>query len=135
MKSFTKYMRGVFFVFALLIFVSKTSIAQDPVKVAPNHYKVLLENDRVRVLEITYKPGEKAAMHSHPASVNYYLSDFKAKFTFPDGKTANIEGKKGVAEWHDAFTHAAENIDTTVIHLIAVELKEPVKKLQKETKK
>lgn len=134
MKNFTQltfYLLLAIFFF----FVSQTTKAQDPVKVAPGHYKVLLENDRVRVLEITYKPGEKAPMHSHPASVLYYLSNFKARFTFPDGKTANIEGKKGVAEWHEAFTHAAENIDSTEIHLIEVELKEPAKKLQKETKK
>jgi len=135
MKSFTKYIMVVFLWLGLVIFGPNTSKGQDPVKVAPKHYKVLLENERVRVLEITYKPGEKAAMHSHPATVNYYLGNFKAKFTFPDGKTADIEGKKGLAEWHEAFTHAAENIDTTEIHLIAVELKEPVKKLQKETKK
>ena len=135
MKNLTQFIMGVLLATLMVVFLTNTAVAQDPVKVAPEHYKVLLENDRVRVLEITYKPGEKAAMHSHPASVLYYLGDFKAKFTFPDGKTANIEGKKGVAEWHEAFTHAAENIDTTEIHLIAVELKEPVKKTQKETKK
>ena len=45
------------------------SRAQDPVKVAPGIYKVILENDHVRVLEVTLKPGEKVPMHSHPASV------------------------------------------------------------------
>jgi len=32
----------------------------DPVKVDPKHYKVEMENDRVRVLRITYGPQEKS---------------------------------------------------------------------------
>jgi quercetin dioxygenase-like cupin family protein len=42
---------------------------QDLVKVAPKICKVLLENDRVRVLEIRFKPGGKLPMHSHPAYI------------------------------------------------------------------
>src|SRR5207248_2474521 len=48
--------------------------AQDPLKASPQYYKILLENDRVRVLEYRLKPGEKEAMHSHPAGVVYVLS-------------------------------------------------------------
>ena len=43
----------------------------DAVKVAPESYKVLLENDRVRVLEYRIKPGYKNAMHSHPDFLLY----------------------------------------------------------------
>jgi hypothetical protein len=38
--------------------------AQDPVKQSPQYYKVLLENDQVRVLEYRLKPGEKEPMHN-----------------------------------------------------------------------
>ena len=40
--------------------------ADDPVKVDPKHYVVEFENDRVRVVRIKYKAGEKSVMHSHP---------------------------------------------------------------------
>lgn len=43
-------------------------MAQDPVKVDPNHYMVDFENDDVRVLRIRYAPGEKSEMHGHPKS-------------------------------------------------------------------
>ncbi len=43
-------------------------IAQDPVKVDAKHYKVEFENDQVRVLRITYGPGEKSVMHEHPGA-------------------------------------------------------------------
>ena len=93
-------------------------------KVAPNTTKVLLENDRVRVLEVQQKPGEKLAMHSHPAYLVYSLSLGKAKFTSPDGKT--IEGelnKAGAVNWHEAETHAVENVGTTDSRVLVIELK------------
>jgi len=42
--------------------------AQDPVKLSPQYYKVLLENDQVRVLEYRLKSGEKEPTHSHPSN-------------------------------------------------------------------
>ena len=43
---------------------SRVATAQDPVKLSPHYYKVLLENDQVRVFEYRLKPGEKEPMHS-----------------------------------------------------------------------
>jgi len=40
--------------------------AQDPVRVGPDIYKCTFENERVRVCEVTFKPGAKIATHSHP---------------------------------------------------------------------
>jgi len=48
--------------------------AQDPVQVAPSNFKVLLENDQVRVLDFHSKGGEKIPMHSHPAYLTYDIS-------------------------------------------------------------
>ncbi len=121
-------MRRVFFLIGLLCLSISTTLAQDPAKVTPNTHKVLLENDRVRVLDIRVKPGTKVPMHSHPDYVVYALSDFKVKFTFPDGKTAEVEGKAGEATWRDAETHAAENVGTTELHVLNVELKGAAKK-------
>src|SRR6267142_2906021 len=56
---------------SLLAVLWATAHAQDPVKTSPQYYKVLLENDQVRVLEYRLKAGEKEAMHSHPAGVVY----------------------------------------------------------------
>ena len=59
---------------------------QDIVKVAPKNCKVLLDNDKVRVVRVTLKPGEKLEMHSHPANIVYSLNSAKAKYTYADGK-------------------------------------------------
>jgi quercetin dioxygenase-like cupin family protein len=98
---------------------------QDPVKVSPELYKVILDNERLRVLDITLKPGAKSPMHSHPDFVVYALSDGKAKFTFKDGKTQDIELKNGQCVWNDAMSHAAENTGQADLHVLNIELKEP----------
>ena len=73
-------------VFALALFAGG-ALAQDPVPLYPENYKVLLENDRVRVLDFQLKKGAKENSHSHPAAVTYVLTAFKIRFTFPDGST------------------------------------------------
>ncbi|MGH7893634.1 MAG: cytoplasmic protein [Candidatus Binatia bacterium] len=99
------------------------SLAQDVAKVAPNNVKVLLENDHVRVLDIRIKPGEKLAMHSHPAYVIYSLTSGKTKSTSPDGKTEELDIKAGEARWNDGQTHISENSGTTEAHVVLVEMK------------
>ena len=122
MKNLNRAIMSVLFV-TLLAIATKSAMAQDPVKVAPDIYKVLLENDRVRVLEAHVKPGEKSAMHSHPANVTYFFTDAKAKFTPPSGKSAVRELKAGTVNWSAAEKHAGENTGTTETHVLIVELK------------
>jgi len=105
-----------------------TEMAQDPVKLAPDKCKVLLENERVRVVDFVLKPGEKLGMHSHPATVVYFLSAAKIKTVLPDGKASEAEVKAGDTRWSDAVTHANENVGTTTAHVLVVEMKEPPKK-------
>ena len=89
--------------------------------------KVIFENDRVRVLEVNYAPGTTHEMHSHPDHVIYALGDAKVRMTGEDGKSAEVEIKKGGTRWQPAVTHKTENIGTTPISVVLVELKEPAK--------
>jgi quercetin dioxygenase-like cupin family protein len=63
------------------------AVAQDPTVVDANHYKVMFENDQVRVLKITYGPKEKSVMHEHPNAVAVFLTDGQMKFQLADGKS------------------------------------------------
>src|SRR5450755_1161719 len=56
---------------------AKTTL--DPVKLDPKHYKVVINNDKVRVLRAKYGPHEKSVMHEHPASVAVFMSDSHIK--------------------------------------------------------
>jgi quercetin dioxygenase-like cupin family protein len=112
----------------ILVFVvflaAGTVWAQDPVKVAPKNFKVLLENDHVRVLDFHSKAGEKIPMHSHPGYVAYSIvGSGKTTFTFPDGKTTEVPARAGQATWRDAETHATEYAGQGETHVVLVELK------------
>ena len=98
-------------------------MAQDPVKVDPKHYTVDFENDKVRVLRIKYGPGEKSAMHGHPAGVIVFVTDCDGKFTYPDGKTEPIQGKAGDVIWSDPTEHLPENSSNKPLEVLLVELK------------
>ena len=95
---------------------------QDAVKLSPQYYKVLLENDQVRVVEYRLKPGEKEIMHSHPAGVLYGFGDAKLKVTYPDGRIEEI-----AATGDNPVTHALENTGKTEAHALVVEPKNPCK--------
>lgn len=99
-------------------------LAQDAVKVDPKHYKVEFENDKVRVLRITYAAHEKSVMHEHPANVAVFLTDGKAQFTMADGKVVQAPVKAGTTQWDPGGKHLPENVGDEPFELILVELKE-----------
>lgn len=98
-------------------------MAGDAVSVAPDHYKVLEENDRVRILEFRGGPGAKTAMHSHPAMVAVPVSDAKVRFTTPEGQSMELELTAGMAMYQDAADHATESLSSSESHVILIELK------------
>jgi len=115
--------RALALVPALLVALAAPALAQDPVKVDSKHYKVEFENDQVRVVRISYGPHEKSVMHAHPAGVAVYLTDGKAKFTLPDGKTQDAPVKAGAVQWSAGGKHLPENTGDQPFELVLVELK------------
>ena len=113
--------------FLLSLFVvtllKATTLAQDPVPIYPNNYKVLLENERVRVLEFTLRKGAKENFHQHPAALTYVLNPFKIRFTFPDGTMRIREAKAGDVFFGEAVAHSPENIGDTDARGILIEMK------------
>jgi len=95
----------------------------DAVAVDPAHYKVELENDKVRVLRISYGPKEKSVMHSHPKGVVVFLDDMHGSFTMPDGATQEMQAKARTVGWTDGETHAPENLGDKPFEVIQIELK------------
>jgi len=95
----------------------------DALKVAPHAYRMVLENERVRVLEYRAGPGVKSDMHSHPALVGVAVAGGKVRFTLGSGETAEAELKDGEALFFEATEHMTENIGTTEARIILIELK------------
>ena len=108
----------------LLLFTGTDAAwAQDPAVVNAKSIQVELENSRVRVLEAVLKPGDREQLHSHPAYVVYVISGGRIRSHGTDGKATETEFVTGETVYRDPLTHWAENIGTTTIHLILVELK------------
>ena len=125
MKRFGSLMVGVAAGALLMLAGSRPAPAQDPAVVNAKTIQVRLENDRVRVLEALLPPGAKEQMHSHPAYVVYVLNGGKIRNHDADGKTTEGAFATGDVIYREPLTHWAENIGTTPIHLILVELKSP----------
>ena len=97
---------SIVFVFAC----SMSMMAQEPAKAAPNIYKTIFENDRVRVEpKVSAKPGDKIATHSHPDHFAYAMTACTLRITPEGGKAETVETKPGQVLWLNAVTHSAEN--------------------------
>jgi quercetin dioxygenase-like cupin family protein len=97
--------------------------SRDPVVTDGDKYKLVLENERVRVLEYRDSPGQRTTPHYHPDYVLCALSAFKRRLTLSDGRTATIEVRPGQVAWGQAQSHIGENIGETETHVLIIELK------------
>ena len=108
---------------AVLAASAVPALAQDPLKVAPETYSVVFENDQVRVLRAVVAPSAKTPMHEHPANVVIPLTDAVVRFTLPDGTTQDVQLTRGTPVWGPAGMHAGENVSQAKGEVIIVELK------------
>ena len=109
------------------VFFTDVAIAQDAAQVQPRAYKVVLENDRLRVLEFTSRPGMGVCgngMHSHPAHLTVAITPAKVRVKLPDGKTFVAGQKPGDVFWSEAETHETENISGRDMRALLIELKQ-----------
>ena len=117
-------MKAPFAATALLFGSVATLHAQDVAVVNPRTIRVKLDNEHVRVMEATLPPGLKENQHSHPTSIVYVIAGGKVRTHLPNGTTSEATYTAGQTVYRDPVTHWAENIGTTTIRLVVVELKE-----------
>jgi hypothetical protein len=98
--------------------------SHDPTVTDPELYKVIFENERVRVLEYKDLPGDKTRPHQHPDSVMYTLSSFQRRIS-AGGREVNVDLAAGQVRWLDAQEHTGQNTGSTDTRTIFIELKEP----------
>ena len=99
-------------------------MSDDAVHVAPDHYRVLFENDRVRVLKFHAGPGETWGLHSHPDSVVVSLNDYVVQNVVPGSRSTQRQAKHGDVLWIPATRHSGENAGLTEMDCVLVELKD-----------
>lgn len=108
----------------LLYYDRGETLDLDPTVTDPEAYRTIFENDRVRVLEYSDKPGYRTTGHGHPDSVMFTLSAFRRKVS-SGGRDVEVELPAGVVRWVGAQQHHGENTGDTDSHAIFIELKEP----------
>lgn len=108
---------------ARLAISQSASDALDPVRVAGDTHKVVLDNKFVRVLDVNLPPGKIEPRHRHPHGLSVYFTDWQAKVT-PDGKAPEVRARAaGSFAWSDAIVHSVQNVGTTHGHILRIELK------------
>lgn len=111
--------------------VADAARAQDAAKVRPDEFRVVLENEKVRVLELVSRPGRSVCgigRHTHPQHLVIALSDARIRVTLPDGRKIIGAQKLGDVAWSDPEEHTTENIGGSPIRALLVEVKEPTRK-------
>jgi quercetin dioxygenase-like cupin family protein len=105
-----------------VVMIARFSFAADPLEVAPDMYKLKFENEKVRVMEVTFQPGQTIAEHSHPDHFVFVEEGGQLTITV-DGAANPTDLKAGDVVWLPAQTHSAVNTGTTVVKLLVTEIK------------
>ena len=114
------FLAGIALSFILLV----PCRAQDIVKVAPQHSRILLENDDVRVVQTTLAPGETDPVHTHPSGWYYVVQPGSMKVTLADGKVSTWNSQAGEGGWLTTRSpHSDENVGKSTIVWVLVEIK------------
>jgi beta-alanine degradation protein BauB len=108
---------------AAVCLATNLALAQSPLKVEPNHYKLDFENDRVQVVAVHYGPHEKSEMHDHPGGVVISITAGHLRFTDENGKTREVFANPGEARWYPPFKHKVENLGDEPYNAVYVGMK------------
>lgn len=121
----------IFAVVSVLICLSFVS-AQDPTKVAPDVYKLQLENAWVKILRVSYAPKSKVALHDHskgPAAYIYLVDSGPVRFVHDDWehpvltRPATKAGSFRLSPTRfDNETHKVENDSDTRSDFLRIEI-------------
>lgn len=107
--------------------ITRDLLAQDAVASDPRSFRVVLENERVRVLEYRSRPGLGVCgqgMHYHPDRVRVSLTGAKVKITNVEGKSRAVDVPPGHITFESAVTHSTENIGGSGTRTYMIELKD-----------
>lgn len=111
--------------FAFTVLVAGSALAQGlprSFEASPDVYKVIAQNAQYRVIAVTWKPGQRDQLHSHPPSAVYYLTDCEVRVHMQDGTFRDFKPRSGTAIVQAPIpAHALENTGTTECRLVMFE--------------
>ena len=124
MKPGLHFLMLIFLLFFAVSSVKANGPEIDPVVAAPEQFKVLLENEHVRVIEYHLAPGHRDSWHTHPPKVSYVISGGRLRINLENGESFEVTETTGAAQWAGARDkHYVENIGDTIVRVLLVEVK------------
>ena len=108
----------------LQLCLSFAASAQDPKLVNPDMYEVFFENDEIRIIQVTYQPGQREALHSHPDYIAHVLEGGTLRVHIAGREPLVRTVERGQTLVEAPVTHWAENIGDTVVRAVFIEVKQ-----------
>ncbi|MGH7702891.1 MAG: hypothetical protein ACREMO_07330 [Gemmatimonadales bacterium] len=103
----------------------------DAVTAAPAHHCVLLENERVRVLDTRIPPGEQTPVHTHHWPSALYVLQWspfvrcdEAGQVLLDSRAMGLVAAPGAVLWSGPLPpHSLKNVGEADLHVLSLEIK------------
>jgi hypothetical protein len=112
--------------FLICLFVTSVltvALGQDVLTTEPTHYRLMFENEFVRVINVYFGPHDKTGMYFHRAGVIVAVTAGHIKFMDDNGKIKISSYLPGDARWVQAVRHTAENLEDSGYGAIFIEIK------------
>lgn len=118
--------RSILLMLSMIVFMMTAQLvnAQEKMEKWPGvTVKILTDNDKVTISEVTFAPGAVATWHSHQEYTVYALTDVKMKVEVEGKDTVVVDMKAGQAAWSPAVTHQTTNVGKKPFTAIVTEKK------------
>ena len=96
---------------------------RDPLKADAGHYRLEMENERVRVIRLTLKADEAVPMHDDVDSVAVCILECHLRFTRADGRIQDVHMETGETRWLWGDAHSTRNLNTRPMEMVFIEMK------------
>ena len=105
----------------------------DALQAAPAQHRLVLENERVRVLDTRIAPGEQTPVHTHQWPAAHHVISWSAfirrdarGLVLLDTRTEGITAASGSVLWGEPLgPHTLENVGSEPLRILSVEIRTP----------
>jgi hypothetical protein len=98
-------------------------VFRDALTVDPKHYRLDMENDRVRVLRLTLQGDEAVPVHDDRAGLLVCVTECHIRCTRPDGRVQDIHLQAGETRWVSEDTRSLKNLSPMPMEMLYIEMK------------
>ena len=103
----------------------------DALIASPQHHKLLLENETVRVIDTLIPPNETTELHTHKWPATLYILSWSDFVRYDDKNNIEVDSRNfekaplpSTSVWTEPLTpHRLKNVGENDIHIISVEIK------------